>query len=180
MKPTGISATNMRVVLLLLFIMSLVGGVAIYYFGNNYLSVKSEELHQFIADNSAMTTSSSSITRYKSLIATSDNLFSKINNIYVPSVDYQQSVNVLLNNYANKSGLSISAIEYQPNASVSNTRAMNIKFSSPVNYDSFIKFIEYLDGSLPKVQITEVNISANKDADNKIIVNNLTAEVYVK
>lgn len=176
----GLSATNVRLVFIVLFVVVLAGFVSLYYFGNDYLTVRSADLHTALTNSVSTTSNSSFDNRSRSVISGSASLLSKVDAVYAPIGNYQETTGDVVRNFATKSNFPIDNIDFQTTSTASNTKSFEIKISNPVNYNSLLSFLIYIERALPRMYVTKLNIAADKTNPDKVKINNLTLEVFVK
>ena len=101
--------------------------------------------------------------------------------------EYQDQIVQDISSYAAASGLTVLGFDFTTSTSAKATAITGVKavvatisLSSPVNYDNYLQFLKLIERNLPKMQITQLDIS--NDLKNPGGVNSpvITLEVYVR
>lgn len=176
------SASKLRLLLAIAFVLLIVGLVAGYQYGNDYLTSKSSTLKQYLETNATKVYSSASILKLKNTLDNNANIAIKIDSLFAPSASYQSVTQNTLNNYASRLGIGISSFAFDSGTpSSANVRTVSVKFNGNVNYSSLYKFLEYIENTTPKMQVAKISLNKVQESkSNDITVEDLALEVYVR
>lgn len=96
----------------------------------------------------------------------------------------QDSVIQKLNNLASSTGVSITNSSFRVADAAEGAGLIGVKLNlatisinNPVNYTTLIRFIKAVEGSLPKMQISQINISRVAESSN-VNVSSIVIEYY--
>ena len=98
---------------------------------------------------------------------------------------YQDQVVADITSYASRYGIKISAFDFSAaqNAKTDTTGAKKTPFTltlkGPIDYTTFIRFLQALEHNLTKIQVTRLTLSPDKNPTN-ISNPNIGLEVYLK
>lgn len=178
----GMSASNFRFVIGLIFVVIIAGLVAGYYFGSSLLTNQAEDLKDYLNSNSSTVNNSATVLKYKSILENNANLQTKIAELSTPVANYRDQVDTILKSYATKSGISIESLSYEAaTASRVDARVVGVNIDGQVNYDNLVKFLTYIESTLPKINVSKLNLSVGSNTTpGNVIVDDLTLEVLVK
>lgn len=105
----------------------------------------------------------------------------KINNLSVPFANLQSRTIQDITRYSQASGVAIENFTFGPTADNSSLRSNDVTviLRNPVNYNSFIRFIQLIETNLPKMTLQGVNlVSANNG--QSVTVNDLIIGVSTR
>ncbi|MGB4420801.1 MAG: hypothetical protein WBI29_03320 [Candidatus Saccharimonadales bacterium] len=173
MNPNPKVANGFKYLLLFTMLLLLAFIIIGFYYEQNSL----REFAQSIAGSNQTTPNASS----QSDLNLSKPEIDKIDSLFFEKANYQNSVKSDLNIYARKTRIKIS--DYIFSNTTSNkaglqtvTVELNIKES--VEYNNLIQFMKYIENSLPKIQI--VNLNLERDTNGKVAVKEFKVEVYLQ
>lgn len=167
--------------LVLLIVMAGVG----FYFAQNWLQEMAISVSHTVAQS---TTSDKSVQDLKQLqdeLATRQDIITKTNSIFTSTATYQTQAVEDLIAYATSSGITISNYSFPaPTASTAAsstpTTLVTITLTSPVSYTSLLKFMSLIEGNLPKMQITSINLGRIVGDNEAVKIDQLTVAVYTR
>lgn len=113
----------------------------------------------------------------------------KINNFFFNSDNYLDTSKDILTKYANDSGIQIESIQetngnedgsmFAANGTNSN-KFINVTIKNPVKITELVKFLKLSETNLPKMQANGISFGVNSLQKDKIDINPITYEVYLK
>lgn len=199
-KPTTLTPTLFRLLMLGLMAFIIIVIVAGFYFIQQGLSAYAKDVNQSV---SAASTSEDSISQLRLLeleLAKLKEINTRASSIIAESQSYRYQDQVIddLSEYATRSGVSISQFSFQsdsasPGALVPQTplptastapaglksTSVNISLNTPVGYTNLLKFLRSIEQNLTKMQISGVSLSKGTTPDS-VSTGALTIEVYIK
>ena len=138
-----------------------------------------KNLREF-AQSIAETNKSITDTTSKSNLNLNKSELDKVNSLFFQETNYQTNVKNDINIYANKAGIKISNYIFSDITSSRvglQTAVVELKIQGSVEYNQLIQLLQYIENSLPKIQI--INLHLEKDSGSKIIVREFKIEVYL-
>ncbi len=180
-KNTGFQASSMRKILVSIFFVVLLALIGAYYLGLRAVKDYAVEVTQTTKD---VTASSSKVENLKDLelkLNQTKASVDKADRMFAPANGYQTQVVNDLRRYATAAGIGLQTTDFANQAGETETRSFSISLANPVDYSQLLRFIELVETSLPKMEISELTIarSANSNA-SQVNVEKLTLKVYVK
>lgn len=199
-KPTTLTPTLFRLLMLGLMAFIIIVIIAGFYFIQKGLSEYAKDVNQSV---SAASTSEDSISQLRLLeleLAKLKEINTRASSIIAESQSYRYQDQVIddLSEYATRSGVSISQFSFQsdsasPGALVPQTplptastapaglksTSVNISLNTPVGYTNLLKFLRSIEQNLTKMQISGVSLSKGTTPDS-VSTGALTIEVYIK
>lgn len=197
MKTKNMSASNLRVILIVVILLMIgLAGVG-FYFGQSWLKSLSQSVNQTVAESR---TSESQLQSAKTLQADLDarqGVIEKANSLSESAQNYQTQAIKDLDTYATKSGISISnynfsqaaaatatAVATPGAAAAATTSGMNtvtVTLVGPVSYLKLLRFMAFIETNLPKMQVSSVNLGrATTGGGDFVSTDQLIIEVYTK
>lgn len=189
MKKDTLNATNLRIVLLGLTVVSLCGVLAGMWFLQGILSTQMSKTNDV---KIASARSSDDLAKAQSLklyLQTHQQSIQKTARV-VADTAYYQYQNQIVNDitaYAKTAEVTILGFDF-PTASAGNgvsatglrSIAANITLRNPLPYQNYLKFLKLIEQNLTKMQVT--NISVTPDPANPTLVSNTVVgiEVFTK
>lgn len=110
------------------------------------------------ADAEASERNIEKLQELKQSLAQSESLVEKSNKLFATEATYQSQALKDVQRYATTIGLTISSTNFDSNPA-STGRSFSIALQSPVNYEKLIRFLDAIEGNLPKMQIQSMKIS---------------------
>lgn len=186
------SAKTMRGVLAFLLVLIIVGAGAGFYFGLDIVRSYSVEVSHANADATASATNVQDLDQLKTQLANTQTLVSKADQLFSTPDTYQTQALKDISKYATESGVVISSID-SANTSTTDTNTSTttpaagsnyseiVTIQSPVSYANFLKFLDAIEGNLPKMQITGISIGRPADGTpGEITTDKITITVAVR
>lgn len=198
-KAAGFNATTLRGVLIFVLVAIIGVGAAGVYFGLQVIRGYATEVTNVSADALASNTLVSDLQALEGTVSQSSNLIDKANRMFSTTQDYQGQALQDVRAYADLAGISISNTSFEapevetppatetpstgatdpttgatttPAAPVQPTPLQNVivvTLNSPVSYAQLLKFIDAIEGNLPKMQIKELNIQRPTNASGDLV-----------
>jgi len=182
MKESKMKATIVRTFMIIaIFVVIGLSIVGFYYFMQNLTSKFPLETSNIT--NAANTNGSTNGSTNNSSVV------SKANNIAATNQSYKDQVTKDINKYASNAGVSVANLDFtqptNPSASQTSVAGVELKFvkitlANPIIFTNLMKFLKSIEGNLPKMQITDIDISPVSDSDGSVKVEPLTIGVYTK
>ena len=186
MKKTIIDAITLRNIMsfsiLLIIGLSALG----FYFAQNDLIKLSDEVKILSASpaNSSGNTKLQ-IKQYQSFIDSHKTDSEKANSLFISEQDYSRQINNNLASFATKTGINIIKYDYtQPTGKFADTTTVGgatriyatITIDNPVKFTNLMRFLNFIENSIPKMQVTSLNISP--DGGEYVTTSSITIEMY--
>lgn len=194
MKKNKLSAITLRTILSVSVIV-LVGLAAVgFYFGQNWLRTFAVSVSQTVANSKASGNDIQTLkTLQQNLLARQD-IITKATSIIASGQDYQTQTIHDLDKYAVYADVTISNYSFAqtvtPSTPTTNptqatagagSKAVTVTIISPVSYTKLLKFMTAIEGNLPKMQISSINLGRVEGGDGSSVrTDQLTIEVYTQ
>ena len=176
-KPT--KAVTTRNFLTSFMVIVIIGAAAGFYFGLEIIKKYSLEVSHTVSDSSASGQNIEQLGALKQELAQREPLVTKANQLFTTEAAYQSQVLKDIQQYASASGIVISNTEFNKapaakevtpavatparanSAGVNSAEAHSavVTVQSPVSYSNFLRFLNAIEGNLPKLQITGISIN---------------------
>jgi hypothetical protein len=158
---------NLQVLLSVLLAVVIIGGGALFYFGLTMVRDYSIEVNHRLQDATASSDQIKQLQLLKGQISQSESLITKADQLFASPSNYQTQTLTDLKNYANQVGLTISSTNFD-DPTTTGSYGVTITLAAPVSYKKLIQFLTLVEGNLPKMQVTAVNLkhtpSGNSDS----------------
>ena len=175
MNPNPKAANGFKFILSFTIVLLVVFIIVGFYYRQNSL----KEFAQSISNSHKSTAQSSD----KSSLDLSNDEIDKINSVYFQKTDYQSLVKKALDEFGGKSSVRISEYIFT-NTNETNgsdglqTSIVELKIEKSVEYNNLLRLLEYIENSLPKMQVINFNLE-KESSSNKVIVKEFKIEVYL-
>ena len=197
-KGRPFTATQLRLLLSVsMFVIAVLAGVG-FVLVNSQLKEYAIQVSHVAADASASRDNLQNLQTIEKQLKDDQDIVQKTNSIVAESQSYQYQDQIItdINNYASRSGIGITDINFSsqtasnttPGATTPSTQIIpsGVKSSSvvitlknPVNYDSMLRFIRSIEQNLTKMQVSRINLS--RDTSTAGVTSDvLTLQVYVR
>lgn len=197
-KGRPLTATTLRLILIVSMFIIAALGVAGFSFVADGLRETANGVSQTVAEANASQNNVQVLQQVQTKLAQDKDAVERARNIVAESQSYQYQNQIIsdLTDYANRSSIGITNIDFGATKSTStqntttqpqqqttapsgvNSTTVTITLQNPVDYNALLKFIHAIEQNLTKMQISAVSIS--KDATGKITSDTLAIEVYVR
>lgn len=188
MKKSKLTAVVLRRVLgISIVLLIILAGVG-FYFTQGWLHTYAITVSHTVADSKASDTTLQTLSKLQKELETQQDIIRKTNAIATSSTAYQTQAVKDLIAYAQLTGVTISDYTF-PNGAAPTTSStagtvpstqVTIKLGSPVSYTSLINFMSAIEGNLPKMQITSVNLGRIAGDPTSVKIDQLTVAVYTR
>jgi len=181
MKNTGnkgMKATSTRNILGFLMFIVIVGAAAGFYFGLQTIKAYALDVSHTVSDANASGKNIEQLSELKQALADREPLVAKANSLFATEATYQSQVLKDLQKYASDAGITISNTEFDKQSPsdtaptvVPGTKGENVvvTIQSPVSYAKLMKFLDELEGNLPKLQVTGVSLNRPTNASGDLV-----------
>ena len=183
-------ATMMRNFLAFILTVVIIAAVAGFYFGLQVIKDYSLEVTHTVADSSASAKNVDQLSVLKKQLADGKPLVAKAEKLFSTPGSYQTQALKDISKYAGEAGVSISSINSanpDTNGAASSLNPNGTGYSevvtlqNPVSYAKLLKFLDAIEGNLPKMQITGVSISRPlSPSGDRVATDKITITVAVR
>lgn len=184
MKKAGMNATGLRKFLIFVLILTLAGVGSGFYYGLTQIREYAIETNQKVADAEASGTQIDELRQLQTTLSQSDSLIAKADDMFATNSNYQSQAITDLRRYASAAGVSIQSTDFtEPdNAPAAlNTRTVSVGLGGSVTYTELIRFLELVEGNLPKMQPISLTISRPDDpTENTVTVSDITINIATR
>lgn len=172
MNPNPKAANGIKYLLSFTIFILLIFIIVGFYYEQN-------ALREFARSIAATNKSTDDISNTTDTNLSNDEI-SKINNLFFDKTNYQSKIKKDIEIYSRKSSIKISNYSFSNVGNINNiqTAVISLRISQAIEYSQVIEFMQYIETSLPKMQIVSLNLEKN-DTDNKIIVKEFKIEAYL-
>lgn len=200
-KGKPLTATALRLVLIVsMFIIAALGAVG-FLFVTDGLRETATNVSQTIAEANASQNNVQTLQQIQTKLAQDKDAVERARSIVAESQSYQYQDQIIrdLTDYANRSSIGITNIEFgetkstsstqsgtagqntqqSPTPSGVNSKTVTITLQNPVDYNSLLRFIHAIEQNLTKMQISAVGVSKDSTT-GKVTSQTLAIEVYVR
>jgi hypothetical protein len=153
---------TLRSILATIFVLILIGGGAVFYFGIQSLQEYAVKVQQRLVDAEASERQISELQLIKGQLSESDSLVEKTNQIFATPDSYQGQVLNDLERYAKAAGLTLGGTNFGSGETATNT--VTVSFSGDIPYRKLIAFLSNVEGNLPKLQVVSITLSQSDNA----------------
>lgn len=171
-------ATTTRNLLSFVLVIVILGSAAGFYYGLQVIKGYALEVTHTVADSNASTKNIDELERLKKQLADGQSLVSKADNLFSTPDSYQTQALKDISKYAGEAGVTISSIDSvgSSEGDSASSYSESITLQSPVSYAKLLKFLDAIEGNLPKMQITGITlarpatVSSDQVATDKITI----------
>jgi hypothetical protein len=188
MKLPALTPVRLRQVLSACLLLVTIMGAGLFYYASTSLEAVAKDVSK---TTQAAKTSQDYIQTLKQLsksLETKEDIIERADKVRADSTAYRYQDQIInsLNTYANRAGVSITNIDFAsaiatPGAVVSGPKAVAVAVTlkSPMEYVRLIHFIESVEKSLTKMQLSKINLTKGTDSSS-VSTDILNLAVYVK
>ena len=151
------SPQALRGILVVLLIVVVTGGAGLFYLGIEEVRKFAIEVSHTTADAEASRGQVQALQALKSQLSQSELLISKANQMFATPENYQSQAITDIRNYATASGITITKTSFD-DQTAGNERIMTVSLQSPVQYSKLIQFLDAIEGNIPKMQVSAINV----------------------
>lgn len=202
MMKRPLTATGLRIILFVsLFSIAIFGG-GLFWFTDERLKEVATDANHTVIDASASQTNIQTLQKIQKELADQKDVVERASSIVAESKSYQYQDQIIndLNNYAAKSGISITNIDFSasaaptaatttpgaagaatPTPSINGVKStsVSITLKNPIVYNNMIRFIKSIEQNLTKMQLSKISL-AKDTASGGVTSEVLTLEVYIR
>jgi hypothetical protein len=194
-----LTATKLRSILITVVLLMFIGTGVGFYFGYGWVAGYSNDVGATVSKANASNNLSGSLTTLQANLAKQQQVAQLANSLYANSTNWQTQAIKDINTYAQASGISVTDFTLGTGtagstpatttpvagaspavAGATPSQTISITLSPPVSYTAFLKFMTYITYSIPKMQISGIELSRPTDGSNSISITSLSIGVYVK
>jgi hypothetical protein len=185
MKKSSMNSAKLRAFLgTSIVLVILLAGVG-FYFAQDWLHNLAVSVSHKVADSNSSDSSVQSLNKLQKELASRQDIISKTNNIVTSTSTYQTQAVKDLTAYAKASGITISSYAFPVVAaaaagSTTPITQVTVTLTSPVSYANLLRFMTAIEGNLPKMQITSVNMGRLSGDSASVKIDQLTVAVYTR
>lgn len=156
----GMRATSVKKFLIVVIVLFLAAAAGGFYLGLQYIKSYSIEVSHTVADSNASADKVETLRSLKQYLADSENLVNKANQLFSTEADYQPRALSDLQRYAAATGVAIANTSFgDASTGVEKGHTVVLSLASPVSYDGLLRFLDAIEGNLPKMQVSNISIS---------------------
>jgi hypothetical protein len=200
MKSRTLTASGFRTILIIgLFIVASFG-TALFWLTDDYLRSYAVEVNHTSVDASASQNNVQTLQKIQQDLATKKDIVDRASGIVAGSKSYQYQDQIIkdLNDYAAKSGLTITNLDFSATAPTGGTTqtktpaaavaptisgvksvSVNVTLKNPMSYNNILKFIQSIEQNLTKMQISKIGLTKDP-ATGGVTSEVFTLEVYTR
>lgn len=183
----GMTATTLRGVLVAIVFIALAGASAGFYVALGWIKTYTEEVNTVIIASAESGDTVSSINVIQEQLAKQQEIIAAANSLFALSANYQTQAITDVYRYADKTGISITDMKFeetsaepQPSNSSLATRPITVSIEGQVPYTNLLKFMKYLENSVPKIQIGSIDLSRPTDGSQNVSISSISLRMYVR
>jgi uncharacterized protein YoxC len=158
------NAISLRTIMVMLVCIAFAALAAGFYYAHDKLTEQAKEVSSIATrlTNSGTSQPGQDLSKLQAELELHRGVNEKINNLTVPLSNLQSRAIQDINNYSQKSGVSVENFTFGPTADNSSLKPNDVTviLKNPVDYNSLIKFIQLIETNLPKMNLQGINITA--------------------
>lgn len=187
MKKSKLSARSLKAIIVIALILTIGVSAVGFYFAQYFLGNISSDISNTVATSNASSNDLQALKKLEDNLASRQEVISKTNILLSSPETYQGQAIKDLTKYANDVGITISDYSFGQAAATKTTSktktaepqtTVTLSVVSPISYSAFLKFITLIEGNLPKMQISSVELGRISGNPESIKVDKLIVEVY--
>lgn len=152
------SPKSLKALLATLLVVVAFGGAGLFYLGLNYVQEYAVKVNHSTQDADASAKQVQALQLLRTQISEGGGLITKANQLLASPETYQTQVLTDLNTYAARSNVKIDSTEFgDPSADGKHT--ITVRLQNPVTYTGLITFLDNIEGNVPKLQVTSIQLS---------------------
>ena len=161
MAKKAFEATSLRKLLTFLIVVVLLAAIGGFYLGLQYIRETAVEVSHATEDAKASGDQVEKLRVLQKQLTQAKSLVQKADKIFATEANYQTQSVKALQRYAKASGVTISKTDFTQTGDIASmpARTVTIELDNPVSYAKLLRFIELVEGSLPKMQVSSITIS---------------------
>lgn len=183
MKKSKMNAVTLKGILITIIILLIVLAGVGFYFAQSWLNTLAISVSHTVASSATSDSSVQSLQKLQSELATQQDIITKTNNLITSTDTYQTQAVQDLIAYAAATGITISNYSFPAVTATTATNAtpttqVTVTLTSPVSYNNLLRFMNDIEGNLPKMQIVMINLARIDGDSSSVSVSQLTVAVY--
>ena len=200
MRQSSLTPVRLRAILAGILVLISGAGVGMFAFGYTQLKAHATAAQEVATQAEASRSSLENLTAVKKYLAENSSTVARADQLVAQSklYVYQDKIIQDINAYASKAGLGIESITFDDESSKTTTSSTTytststpagiksttatIAIASPTNYSALLRFMNLIEQSLFRMQISRIGI-AHADqisGDNQLTSEVFTVEVYIR
>lgn len=189
MKKSQMKATTLRGLLIFIAIILIGLCIAGFYFAQSWLSDYAKSVGQTVANSSAtnnnvqsLKTLQASIAERQDALIKSSSLLSSPQNFQTQAVQdigtYATAAGITVSNYAFAASTATPTTPTAVKGSTTPTELVTLTVTSPMSYTKLLTFITEIEGNLPKMQVSSINLGRIPTSNGQVTVDGMVIEVF--
>jgi hypothetical protein len=193
MKLPPLTPTLLRQILAIsLFVISFIGG-GLFYVINNMLQDVATDVSHTTVDANTSRNNIQVLEQLETSLKKQQDIIGRADKVRADSASYNYQNQIIndLNTYASRANIKIANIDFSADISSSTSKtpvtsssaaktiSVTVSLKSPMPYSSLLNFLNSIEQSLPKMQISSVGITKSEKS-NEITSDVLTLSVYTQ
>lgn len=199
-RKTKMQATATRNVLAFMLVIVIIGSAVGFYFGLQLIKGYSLDVAHTVTDSKASDKNTVSLSQLKQELTNSQSLTTKATQLFSTPATYQAQATKDITKYAEEAGVTISSIDSSPSSEavspsgprvnggpgaggnpITNNSTEFVTLKSPVSYMNLLKFLDAIEGNLPKMQITDLTLERpTSPSGDMVTANKITITVATR
>ena len=169
---------DLRNILAVIFVVILVGGIAIFYLALDAVKTYSTEVYQALVDSDANSKHINELRALKTELSQSDSVIQKANQVFATPDTYRNQVQTDIKRYTDAAGLSINHMSFKEG---SEQYTITVALSSPASYTKLITFLNNIETNLPKLLVSSISLRTGDTANaDSVGVGDIEISVLVR
>lgn len=160
-QKQAFQATSLRKLLVFLMILILAAAIGGFYLGLQQIRAYAVEVSHTTQDASASGAQVDRLRVLEQQLAQTQTLVEKADRIFTTDADYQSQAVKDLQKYASVAGVTISNTDFAQGGDIASQpyRLVTIRLEQPVSYERVVRFLQLVEGSIPKMQVDSITIT---------------------
>lgn len=182
----GMTATSFQK-LLIFFVVVVIGLTAAgFYYGLTEIRKLAIQVNNKVEDAEASGEQIDELRRLQQTLTQSDSLVQKANRMFTTESAFTSDAVRDLERYASVSGVSIRTTNFVEAGEVQGggsptDRFIRVSLAQPVSYAQLIRFLQLVEGNLPKMQVNTLTVSRpDQTSGDQVTVGDITIGVSVR
>ena len=184
MKPT-----NLKIILIAVLFIVIIGSIAGFYFAKTQIETFTQQINNSSPTTNPDLKTQAMVTELNNYISTNQTAATEASAKVITATDnYQKQITTAIDAAASTSGISITRSSFGKTTDQTElsqiagltANYVTLTFASSVNYDNFVKFLQAIENSTPKMQVMGINITPEAKNTNKISVTPLVIGFYTR
>ena len=175
-----LSAVMLRNALLVVLVGAIIAVVLGFGYGLSVIRSTAQTVNQTVADAGASNDLTEALQRAQVQLNQGQDAIAKANAMFVTAGNYQSKTINDIQAYADATNIRVSDFSFTTLSGGTLPRyGVSVTLSSPVNYNEFIRFLNAIEGNVPKMQVVSVQLSRPSSQNaTQVNVSNLVIGVF--